>query len=413
MGEVIPIDGCNGAYRVSKTAYQALGVTLLLQIWSAVLFKATPVIAPALPAEMGVDKAFLGIFGSLIFLGAMFGSPMAALFVTSRGGVRMIQLGLLTSCIGLLTILTGIGPILLCAAIFIGFGYSPNAPGGSYVLSRHTPVSQRGLIFSIKQAGVPLGGALVGLVVPVIERQAGWPTAMLTVIISALIIVGFVGIFRRNLDDEEDRTPDPNPRQVLRQLMPLHGLRHHPLLPRISTMAAVYGGGQMVLFTYLVFYLTERVELTLISAGAAYAALQISSFVMRIASGWLNDRLRKPRLMLALFGLVTAVTIYLLTTLNAQSAYETVVILSAVAGAGAAGWNGVFLSEVARVTPPEHVAEATGAAVFCIYFGLVLGPLFFGFTAEVLGYDFAFTCMAIITAIGSICVFWPMGRKPG
>lgn len=396
---------------MSKTAYQALGVTLLLQIWSAVLFKATPVIAPALPMEMGVDKAFLGIFGSVIFLGAMFGSPMAALFVTSRGGVRMIQLGLLTSTIALLSILSGIGTVLLCAAIFIGFGYSPNAPGGSYVLSRHTPISQRGLIFSIKQAGVPLGGALVGLTVPIVERYAGWQAAMLTVIISSFIIVGFVGIFRRNLDHEEEYAPDPNPRQILRQLMPLNGLRHHPLLRRISAMAAAYGAGQMIMFTYLVFYLTERAELSLVSAGAAYAALQISSFVMRIASGWFNDQLQRPRLLLALFGIVTSGAVLMMTTIDADTAYETIVVVSAVAGAGAAGWNGIYLSEVARVTPPEHVAEATGATVFCTYFGLVLGPLGFGLLAEIWGYDLAFAAMAVVTTLGAACLFWPE-RKP-
>ena len=54
------------------------------------------------------------------------------------------------------------------------------------------------------------------------------------------------------------------------------------------------------------------------------------------------------------------------------------------AGAGTAGWYGVFLAEVARLAPPERVGLATGGALFFVYAAICVGPL--AFTATVVGH---------------------------
>jgi hypothetical protein len=52
-------------------------------------------------------------------------------------------------------------------------------------------------------------------------------------------------------------------------------------------------------------------------------------------------------------------------------------VVSAVYGATAIGWNGVYLSEVARIAPPGKAAAATGASLAMTYAGVVAVPIMF------------------------------------
>jgi hypothetical protein len=45
-----------------------------------------------------------------------------------------------------------------------------------------------------------------------------------------------------------------------------------------------------------------------------------------------------------------------------------------VFGATAFGWNGVQLSEVARLAPPGSAGKVTGATGFVTFAGVVIGP---------------------------------------
>ena len=59
-------------------------------------------------------------------------------------------------------------PYIIClGALIIGLGYGPITPASSAILNEVTPNRIRALIFfSIKQSGVPIGGAIAGILVP-------------------------------------------------------------------------------------------------------------------------------------------------------------------------------------------------------------------------------------------------------
>ncbi|WP_417514435.1 MFS transporter [Minwuia sp.] len=386
----------------------ALGVTLLLQSVAAALFMTTAVLAPALPPSLGLDEAGIGLFGAVTFFGAMFGSPLAAIFISRSGPVRLTQVGLLLSAAGLAALLLQSWWVALAGALVIGLGYGPNAPGGSLLLARHTPPARRGLYFSIKQSGVPIGGALVGLCLPLLEAAFGWQVALAFVLVLTGATVVLVQPWRILLDIE--RTQPKQPLQVrFGDVIPLEGMKAHPLLPFISFTAFAYGAGQMIMFTYTVIFLTEQAGFTLIDAGVAYAVMQGASFAMRIVAGWVNDRWRRPRPLLAAFGVVTAVGITLLAQVDGGTSFPVVLMVAGLCGAAAAGWNGVYLAEVARIVPHEKIAAATGATVFCTYFGLVVGPALFGLAVDADGYGLAYGGLAITALIGAAAVF---ARKP-
>jgi MFS family permease len=74
--------------------------------------------------------------------------------------------------------------------------------------------------------------------------------------------------------------------------------------------------------------------------------------------------------------------------------------LSFVAGVVAAGWNGVYISEIARVMPSADVGRATGGVSAFTFLGVVIGPAAFttivGFSGS---YSIAFLVVGTI-AIG-------------
>ena len=66
----------------------------------------------------------------------------------------------------------------LLASALIGFSNAAANPAGAEVLQRFTPDARRNLVFSIKQAGVPLGGVIAGLAIPPLIEAFGWRTAL-------------------------------------------------------------------------------------------------------------------------------------------------------------------------------------------------------------------------------------------
>ena len=65
---------------------------------------------------------------------------------------------------------TGAPALFVVGAILLGAGYGPVTPASSHILARSTPPQRLSLVFSLKQTGVPLGGALAGAVV----ARVGW-----------------------------------------------------------------------------------------------------------------------------------------------------------------------------------------------------------------------------------------------
>ena len=135
----------------------ALSTTLGMQSVASFLDQSLPIIAPLLTARAGLAPERIGIISSLSALGVIlflvFGGPVLA----RLGPVRMLQIGTLTAVCGLAIAATGWWPLLVIAAIMMGFGYGPSPPAGNRILAATVPARHRSLIFSIKQAGAPLG----------------------------------------------------------------------------------------------------------------------------------------------------------------------------------------------------------------------------------------------------------------
>src|SRR5262249_7439308 len=116
-----------------------------------------------------------------------------------------LQLGMIVAALGTALLAASLPLVLVLGSVLIGIGYAPSTPAGSDMLQRVAPKQHRTLIFSIKQAGVPLGRMLAGLLLPWLAaidfRLAIAAAAVLTVVVAAAMQP-----MRGRLDQDRDRT---------------------------------------------------------------------------------------------------------------------------------------------------------------------------------------------------------------
>lgn len=384
-----------------KALIVALFATLASQSLTSVAVFTPAILAPVASADIGVSATAIGAFTALVYFLASFSAPIGGTFVARYGAVRVSQVCLVLTAGGLA--ICGLAHLaaVVAGAVLIGMGYGPVTPASSALLVERTPDRMRNLIMSIRQTGVPVGGALAGAVVPWLVITIGWRATAWTMAGLTLLFVLLLQTIRNTYDRGGMRHAPRRPplASMLRMVFT------HQALRRVSFTSFAYAGMQMCLASYLVVFLTESVGLRMISAGAALSTAMIAGIVGRVLWGVVADYAGNARAVLALLGMIMAVCTLLMTLVTTAWPFGAVLLLCVVYGATAIGWNGVYVAEVARVAPEGNVAIATGASLALTYFGVVVGPFFFWLIVALTGsYAAAFGLAAVVTLAAAISI---------
>lgn len=360
----------------------ALGATLLMQSVASFLTQTLPVVAPLITASAGLAPERVGNLSSLAAFGTVLFLLLGGPFLARLGPVRMLQWGVGLAAAGLLVAGLGTLPALMVASLLLGLGYGPTPPAGSRILAATAPAGHRTLIFSVKQAGAPLGGALAGLVAAPVAVAAGWGAALLVAVATAALAAAAIQPLRARLDAERDPARKVGLRDVLSPHAvgaPLAALRIDPLLPRLVALSVAFAVCQGCLFSFTVTWLVESRGMGLVEAGGIFAAMQVAGVVARVLLGWLADRTGNATRNLVVQGFVAAGAVAALALLPPDSRGWVLVSLCALAGFVGASWNGISLAEVARVAPADRVGDVTSGTTLFVFLGYVAGPSAFSF----------------------------------
>lgn len=380
-----------------------LGATLLAQILASWANLTVPVFAVPLAADLATPATWIGVYVSITYFAAMVSGVMGSPFIIRYGAVRMLQVCLLL-CAGSLMLLTtaSLAVAVLCALV-MGFGYGPTTPASSHVLSAQTPPRFMPLVFSIKQTGVPAGGVLAGVIVPVLVLAYDWQGAALTVAAVCVITACVLQPLRNALDIARE------PRQPL-WVNPLNAVRlvwTHVGLRRLSLLSAAYSAVQMSFLSYLVTYLVEAIHRDLVTAGLVLAAAQVAGVGGRVLWGALAGLALSARHVLILLGLLMMLASATMALVTPDWHIVAIFTVAMVYGATAVGWNGVMLAELSRLAPAGQAVTATGGSLFFTFSGVMMGPSLFGAWVSVTGgYPSGFVILAVLGAIGAALVAW-------
>ncbi|HZQ60640.1 MAG TPA: MFS transporter [Casimicrobiaceae bacterium] len=391
----------------------ALAVTLAIQIFTSLASTATPVLAPDIGRDLGVAPRLVGVFVGLVYIGSMIASLAAGQFIHRHGAIRVSQVAVLICSVGIAIVASASSTaivLLALAPVVIGLGYGPITPASSHVLARTTPPSRMALTFSIKQTGVPAGAAIAGALLPTLAGALGWRAAFIALSVTGVVIAIASQPSRRQLDGEVATTARPF---SLRELLsPLRVLVSHHRLRELSITGFVYAATQMCLMSFLVVYLTESLQLSLVAAGLALTTANLGGIVGRIVWGAIADHLGAPRLMLAIIGLIAGACSLLAAAFDAGGSAWLRLAVCALFGATAIGWNGVQLSEIARQAPEGQAGPITGASGFITFSGVVLGPPTFALLASMSGsYRVGFAVFGTLNLLCGIALLWRRSRR--
>jgi MFS family permease len=395
----------------------AIAVTLAVQILTATALIAPSVIAPAAAGDLGVAPQAVGLFVSFAYFAAMLSGLATGGLITRFGALAVCQAAVVIAGAGLaLGKLASLAVVPLVviplAALLIGLAYGLVNPVSSHILARHTPPGAMALVFSIKQTGVPIGGAIAGAVLPTLILAMGWPNA-LPALGAVCVLAAFALLPARAVIADAPQAGDGAPARApfaYRWRRALDGMigpvRLALLQPRLRDLAFVslgYASAQLVFIAYFVSHLTLQLGFSLVTAGVVYAFAHGAGIVGRIAWGAVADRWLSPRATLAALGVVSAACAALTAVSSGAWPLAAIVTVAMLYGASAVGWNGVFLAEVARSAPPGQVGAATGGTQFFTFGGAMAGPPVFTALVSTTGsYAWGFAFFALVPLVISL-----------
>ena len=375
--------------------WASVWITLGIQTLVSLVVFTPPVLAPAAQAEVGVHASAVGIATALIYLSATVSALVSGQAIARHGPMRMSQASLALSGAGLGLMATANLFFVVLGALVIGLGYGQVTPSSSAILVERTPPNLRAFIFSLKQTGVPIGGAVAGAMLPALIDSAGWQLA-------ALVCGGTCIALTLALQPMRTRV-DPRARAAVETAAggpfePLRLVLSQPRLREMGLASFTYSGMQMCLGSFLVVFLHEHARFGLSLAGAALSTAMVAGIGGRLLWGVVADNWVKPRLLLGLLGVGMSLAAFAMAAVTATWAAAAVFLLSAAYGATAVGWNGVYLSEVAHIAPPGRAAAATCASLALTYSGvMVLPSLFWAIVAMRGSYAAAFVATGLLT----------------
>ncbi len=323
--------------------------------------------APLIRAGLGLTEVGVGSIASIAYLGAMFSSRIGGRTTDSRGPTLVIFAGMMTMATGIgVAALAVLPPVFYIGVLLTGLGYGAVNPATN-VLANPVTARRRGLVMSVKQAGVPIGGILAGAVLPVIGSNLGWRRALLAPLLlccSVALLMNLRGRRRISLHGAATQMV----RSTVRFRLP-HGFLY----------GFAMAGAQVSIFAFTSVYLVEARGLSISRAGLGVSLLMVGGVVGRLLWGWGSDLFPKRRLrILQALSFLGAISITMVWTVP----IGVLPVALAFIGICTVGWNGVYIAAIAEASVPRDVGRTTGASLSMINLGAVITPLATGFIVQ-------------------------------
>jgi MFS family permease len=365
-----------------SSGWNELLITLAIQAMASMAVLTLPVVATIVGPAVGLSPSYAGVYIGLLYVGCTAGSLAAGAAVERWGPVRVSQGSLVLGAIGLALCCSGIVAAMVGGTLLMGLGYGQVTPASSHLLARSSPPHRMGLMFSIKQTGVPLGGMLAGALVPGLMLVVGWRQGLACVALGCLACALMAQVLRARLDAQRDPASSIHLGKLAE---PLRLVLRQERLQSLALCSVFLSSVQMCLTTYTVIYLTSELGFGLVAAGFALSVCQLAGVAGRIAWGYVADRALGAMRMLALLAGLIVVCCIGIALLQVTTPRAVILMLLALFGATAIGWNGVFLAEVARQAPAGFAGLATGGVSAFTFFGAMVAPPLFALMSSLTG----------------------------
>jgi MFS family permease len=381
----------------------AVLISLLVQTMISLLAAGVPVLAPAIAAERGWNATVIALYPTVVYTTAFLFNFQVPLLLARMGGMGLSLACIVLCAAGILVLLLPYATAAVLASVAIGCATAAMNPASSQILGPRTTARTAGLVMSIKQTGVPLGGVTAGAVIPILALHLGWRTAAMDLLMmgAALAIVLLPSVRWLNGGVVAAKPA------VFRPLDPVKQLLGNAGMPTLLLASVTFNGMQLCLRSFFTVYLVTNQRLSLVTAGVAFSVSQAAGMIGQVGWAALSDRLLSVRSVMAIIGMLMTVAAFCTAAMTPRWPFGVVALVAAMYGVSAAGYLPVLLGEVARRSPPGQVGALTSGALLFPLGGSIFGPLAFGGVAAALGLPTAFVLAAASTFAGTLILAAP------
>ena len=389
---------------------------LFQQAFSYVCQMVMPVLADQIAEELGISRAWLGLYLFLQNLMAIVAAVGCGGFILRYGPLRISQMTLVLMAASLIVISTGWLWLYPLAAILLGAS-AVSTPASSHILARVCPPHLAPVVFSVKQTGVPVGSLIGGFMIPFLLGLVFYSASLGTTVrlgpfgaaLATAVVILVVAALLQPLRDyfDRDRQPDikiavSDLRETMRLVMTNRALRD------ISFAAFAFGGLQSVFAGFFILYMIDGLGYSEVEAGSTFALASLSAVFARIAWGWLGTSLVSPRWIFSGIGLVGGLSALAVTFSDPTWSIEQITLVAVMYNISALSWHGILLSETARLSPPDMVGGITGGVLSCTSVAMMVYPAIFGFILAGTGsYALGFAFGAVPSFVAFLLFLWP------
>lgn len=355
--------------------------------------------------EYALTNTESGLLVSVVNIGPLFCMLFVGRLLDQYNEKILISISsfLLGSSLLLTNIVNGFNGLLF-VLLLMGMFYSVSQPGGSKVILKWFPKENRGLAMGIRQAGIPIGGALAGVLIPFLTVQYNMTYAINS--IACICIIGgvlFFVFYKEPYVQEEARKGHNKISFWMELKVVICKKELYPIYITGICMISL----QMVLVGHFMKFLAGEQSITSIVAGTVFSVMFFSGMIGRVALATISDVLYKGNRRIPLFIAVCAfIGLMLLLVMNIHTITSGVLYsVSALLGFFSIGWFSLFIAEVAELASEESVGITVSVALTLNQIAIIVAPVLFGYIVDEKGYAYAWLCIVVLLSISAVSLY--------
>jgi predicted MFS family arabinose efflux permease len=311
---------------------------------------------------------------SLLFVGDLLDRKSERLIIGIGGTIAFVALLAATR--------SGDFAVLLLCLLVAGLGFSVTQPGGSKSVSAWFRGGRLGLAMGIRQAGLPLGGAVAAATLPAIAATSGWRIAFAA---GAAATLGGALIFALVYRPPADGANPASKREAL-SVAAVAGLLRQPWLRDATIAGLALVSAQYAILTWLMLYLRDHAHIALTRGAWSLSLAQLAGAAGRVSLAAWSDRAPAARFrLLWLCMIAVAAGFVVLLLVPPQIPEAALALLAAWLGFFGLGWYGPWVAYLADTAPANKVGLTLGAAMAINQLGIIGAPPLLGLVHDLTG----------------------------
>jgi len=326
---------------------------------------------------------------SLLFVGDLLDRKSERLIIGIGGAIAFIGL--------LLAMLTNRFELLLLWLFIAGLGFSATQPGGSKSVSVWFRGDRLGLAMGIRQAGLPLGGAVAAATLPAMAAAWNWRTAFAAGAVATLAGALLFALVYRPPPDKSAAAS----RRASLNLTAVAGLLRQSWMRNAMLSGLVLVSAQYAILTWLMLYLRDHAHIPLTHGAWFLALAQGAGVAGRIGLAAWSDRAPAARFrLLGISMIAVGAGILLLIFVPPATPEILLALLAAWLGFFGLGWYGPWVAYLAETASADKVGLTLGAAMAINQIGIIGAPPLLGLVHDLSGgYTALWACTVAALAV--------------